>query len=359
MKILDKLIFFGEISPNTIHGVSISNSINLNLLQDHYEIDIIEEKNDLKDHNLFTINKAISFLKSYFTFINKSFKKNYNLFYGVLYFSTFGIIKNILLIYALKLVQKDVKIILHIHRGDYSLFISKKINKGLFDLVDKQTDRYILLSPSQIDEFTHLGKHKLFVLSNTIESEIDIIPHSFDSHLKLIYLGNYIREKGIIELVESIKLFTDSNAFPITLNMYGKFTDSNLELDIITFINKYKLPIFINDVLLGEEKLKILMNSDLLILPSYNEGLPLVLLESLHVGTPVIISNVGFVEDVVGSDYPFFCTPKDSKSIADGILKYCLIEDKTEFRNKSARLYKRYSNHNHKSALLKIFEIES
>ena len=359
MKTFDKLIFFGEISPNTIHGVSISNSINLNLLQTSYDIDIIEEKNDIKQHNIFTTQKINNFLRSYFIYLKKLFHTKYKYFYGVLYFSSFGIIKNILLIYALKLTRQNIKIILHIHRGDYKQFISKKINKYLFNLVDKYTYRYILLSSKQINEFAHLGNHRLFVLSNTIENELEVISYSSDKHMKLIYLGNYIREKGILELIESIKLYTDNNSNPIILNMYGKFTDSNLELEVINFINKNKLPIIINDILLGEEKLKTLMNSDLLILPSYNEGLPLVLLESLHVGTPVIISNVGFIEDVVGADYPFFCIPRDAKSISDAIFKYSLIEDKLEFRNNSANLYKRYSNHNHKSDLLKIFEIES
>ena len=354
-----KIVFFGELPPNTIHGTSISNRINLNILNTNYDIDIIEENNDIIHHSKFSIQKILNFLKLYFVYVTKLIRSRYNIFYGVIYLSTFGIIKNILLLIAFKLTQKNSIIILHIHRGDFIQFLSTKLNKFLFNLVDKYTDRYILLSPKQVKEFSHLGDDKLFVLSNTIEKEVEVLSFSIKESLNLIYLGNFIREKGILELIESIKIHNDNNRIPLKLNMYGKFTDDELEFEVLDFINRNDLPVFINDIVLGQHKLQLLMQSDLLILPSYNEGLPLVLLESLHVGTPVIITNVGFVDDVVGAEYPLFCIPKSAKSIADAIFKYCLIENKLDFRNQASNLYKRYSNHNHKSELLKIFEIES
>jgi glycosyltransferase involved in cell wall biosynthesis len=57
--------------------------------------------------------------------------------------------------------------------------------------------------------------------------------------------------------------------------------------------------------------------ADIFILPSYHEGLPLVLLEAMSVGLPVIASDVGGVPDVVDHEVNgFLVPPKDVNSLA-------------------------------------------
>ena len=48
MKNLNKILFFGELAPNIIHGISLANRLNVDLLSDKFNINIVEEKNDLK-----------------------------------------------------------------------------------------------------------------------------------------------------------------------------------------------------------------------------------------------------------------------------------------------------------------------
>ena len=97
-------------------------------------------------------------------------------------------------------------------------------------------------------------------------------------------------------------------------------------------------------------------NAKYTILPSFNEGLPLTLLESMSVGTPIIITKVGYISEVLGNDYPLYCNVSDIDSIYDSFLKFDDIEDKLTFKNNLIMTYKnRFSVEIHEKELLRIF----
>ena len=57
---------------------------------------------------------------------------------------------------------------------------------------------------------------------------------------------------------------------------------------------------------LGEsDKFSVLANARILIFTSRNEGQPLVLLEAMSVGLPVIAYDVGLIAELLGEDFPF------------------------------------------------------
>lgn len=357
-----KILFFGELPPFTIHGVSISNEINLKMLEEEYDVTVVCEIYSLKNHNSGYLTKFFLFIKSYLIFIKKNFQNKYNFFYGVIYLSTLGILKNISVILLFKLFNIKSKIILHFHRSDYNIFIKKKVNKILFDFLNIFIDKYILLSKSQINDFDNKIKNKVAVLNNTINVEFDFpiksLNYKSNKNFKLIYVGNYIKEKGIIELINAVISLNNKFAFKIELEMYGVFASNNLKYIVDSLTNNVDF-ININGPIYDYEKFLKIHESDLLVLPSYNEGLPLVLLESMSVGTPVIISNVGYINDVLGENYPLYCQPKSVSSIIDIINTYIEFQQKINFSELISENYKQYSRENHRIKLLKIFSFEN
>jgi glycosyltransferase involved in cell wall biosynthesis len=65
-----------------------------------------------------------------------------------------------------------------------------------------------------------------------------------------------------------------------------------------------------------------MVNADALILPAYDEGLPLVILEALASRTPVICTPVGSIPEVLQDGHTaLFVTPGDVDSIAGAIVR--------------------------------------
>ncbi|KQV81890.1 glycosyl transferase family 1 [Rhizobium sp. Root1220] len=64
----------------------------------------------------------------------------------------------------------------------------------------------------------------------------------------------------------------------------------------------------------------ILALSDLFVLPSVFEGLPLAVLEAMSLGCPVVATRIGGTVEALGEDHPFFAEPKNPASLAATIM---------------------------------------
>lgn len=59
--------------------------------------------------------------------------------------------------------------------------------------------------------------------------------------------------------------------------------------------------------------------SDLLVLPSGFEGLPLVVLEAMSIGLPVVATQVTGTAEALGADHPWLVPPRRSRALADAL----------------------------------------
>jgi teichuronic acid biosynthesis glycosyltransferase TuaC len=64
---------------------------------------------------------------------------------------------------------------------------------------------------------------------------------------------------------------------------------------------------------------------DLLSLPSWNEGMPNVILEALACGRPVVASNVGGIPEVVKGDLGALVPPRDPQALGDALVRTLAI----------------------------------
>lgn len=151
-----------------------------------------------------------------------------------------------------------------------------------------------------------LAKQVLKIASNanvtTIYNGVDFARFSVaekpnGNTLKLLFIGNLIKTKGVCELlVAAKKLLNDQTDFE--LSIIGKGPEA---ANLATYITENKLTASVK--LIGgvphEQLNQWFAQSHALILPSYREGVPNVIMESLATGTPVIATKVGGIPEVI------------------------------------------------------------
>lgn len=342
-----KFLFFGELPPAVVHGVSLSNKINTDILAEMGDLQIVEEKWSLKDHERFALRKVKATVQSAVALRRASKKGSPALFYSVLYVSALGGFKNLLSILAVKMGNRETPLVLHVHRSDLKEVISgNAIYRGLIRIFNRFGVTFIVLSETQKEEVAHY-LDRVEVLYNAIdEEEIFPIPNQKKKKpFRFLFLSNYIKEKGILDLIAAFPQRAD---FPdLHLNCYGGFTDKETEQQIKK-LTIGRDEITIHDAVYGEKKNEVINEADAVVLPSYNEGFPLVVLESLRLNKPVIVSKVGYISEIFGDDYPLYCIPGDIESLNSKLRDAVELESNVQFQNSLEEIYRRYSLSNHR-----------
>lgn len=344
---MNKILFFGELSPNIIHGISLANRLNTDLLSESFDVKFVEEKNDFKEYgkrNSLKIKKIFSYAKEIFS-LNK--KNRYDYFYTVFSLSTFGSLKTLFAILAYVLSGSG-QVILHIHRGDFEVFYNKFFfNKFISKIVFKMTDKLIVLSENQKKEFSkYFQKENIYIVENSLSEEYTFDKNPINRN-NFLFISNYIKEKGIFELLEVFKKYDDKY-----LECFGGFV--NNEDKIKSYESK---TIKINSFINGKEKYRKINESDALILPSWNEGQPTIILEAMMMGTIVLTTKVGLISELLGDEYPFYFMPNDENSLRKCIARFEVFENKDEFSRKLKNIYfDKYSKNEHAKKILEVFK---
>lgn len=185
-----------------------------------------------------------------------------------------------------------------------------------------------------IKEFA-IDKRKLIVIKNWIDTKPFIknrIKSGNSPVVKILFLGHITKNKGIYDIAKAVKLIGRND---FIINMVG---DGNEIDNFSEYIKKEELESKIK--LLGwkfdKEKHELLKESNILILPSYREGLPNAILEAMASNLAVIASNVGSIPDVIENDYNGKLVNVNSPlEIKNAILYY--LENKSNITSHAAK----------------------
>ncbi len=214
--------------------------------------------------------------------------------------------------------------------------ISSKPLKPLEILNYAVADRIIIYSPRLIKEWK-LHKHiKKIVIAH--EHFIDfnrlIIHNSLSERDNVVgYIGRISVEKGVESFVEAIPQILstrDDTTFliaggegPLVKQVTQYLDDNHLNIKVrfLGWIPYVDLPAILNEL-------------KLVVLPSYTEGLPNVMLEAMACGTPVLATPVGAIPDVITDGETGFLMDNNSpEAVAKhviGALNYPNLKEITE-----------------------------
>jgi glycosyltransferase involved in cell wall biosynthesis len=130
-----------------------------------------------------------------------------------------------------------------------------------------------------------------------------------------------VYKNGIDTLIDSANIAVKKNPRIVFLAV-GKGPDSNsvkLKIEQLGIEKNFRLAGFVKD-----EDLPSYYNvADVFVLPSKSgEGLPLVALEAMACGLPVIATNVGGIKEIMVKDYGKLVPPNEPELLAEAILDF-------------------------------------
>ena len=97
------------------------------------------------------------------------------------------------------------------------------------------------------------------------------------------------------------------------------------------------------DSLPHSSMLSLIQSADLVVLPSIRESFGISAVESMYLGTPVVVSNVDGLAEVVADSVGVKVKPNDSEELSEAILTLLQNEEK---RINLAKLAKKYACEN-------------
>jgi glycosyltransferase involved in cell wall biosynthesis len=134
---------------------------------------------------------------------------------------------------------------------------------------------------------------------------------------KFIFVGRHERRKGVEELGEAIKTLMPQYEFEF--HFIGPIPETvQITSPRIKYWGLVKEPQKIRDVLSG---------CDVLVCPSYSEGMPTVILEAMATGLSVIATDVGAVTEVVSPESGWIIPPGNARQLQDAIVEAIHIPD--------------------------------
>ena len=213
-------------------------------------------------------------------------------------------------------------IVLHVHGGNYMKNRQRPwLIQKLVDEVFSWAKYIIVLS----DEEKHILEQDFNVdnvhsLPNCIDlTEARDYKRKFEAEnpLSILYLGRIEKNKGIDYILEAAKKLK-ADKVPFTLHLAGK---EETEGEYIPrFQAELGVSFVYHGVVFGKGKNDLLKQCDVFLLPSFYEGLPMSLIETMSFGMVPVVTNVGSISSIVNDKQNgLFVKVKDTDSIVSVI----------------------------------------
>lgn len=211
--------------------------------------------------------------------------------------------KAIMTLIAKLLFRKPV--ILHSNSPEFHLFyknLPQPIQQWLL-WAFSQCDRFIAVSESWKNFYVRdfgLQSKQVIVLVNPIKLPVQVPLRKNSERVRFIGLGRIGQRKGSFDAIEAFAMLPEPKKSQASLILAG---DGEVEkarklVENLNLADCVTIPGWIN----LEQRDTLLAKADVFVLPTYNEGLPLALLEAMGWGLPAITTPVGGIPDIVIQD---------------------------------------------------------
>lgn len=140
--------------------------------------------------------------------------------------------------------------------------------------------------------------------------------------LHILFPARILRDKGVMEFIGAARMIREESAGKAVFLLAGDCDKGNLavlkEADLLPLLD----PGYVEWIGFRKDMYAVYRESDIVVLPSYREGLPKSLIEACAVGRPVITTDVPGCRECVREGWNGFLVPaKDFRMLAKAILE--------------------------------------
>ena len=174
-------------------------------------------------------------------------------------------------------------------------YIKKKISNLdiIFSLHDEQR--------KEIIDMFNIDENKVFSLGSGYDESIFFSKDIGNDVINITFAGKISKIKGVESLIKSLDRIDYQKEF-ININIIGDGSNKKEYESILKLSKKSKLNINFLGKISQVDLANIFRNTHIFVLPSFYEGLPLVLIEALASGCNVITTDIPGVSEWIGEE---------------------------------------------------------
>ena len=343
-KLKGNILIIGP-SPPPYFGVSLATQITVEGFRDRgkriLHLDTSDKRDVMNIGKFDVINVYLAFLHI-FKLLEVLRKSKVDLVYLPLSQGIWGFLRDAGFIFVSKLFKR--RIVIHLRGGRFKTFYveSNVILRLLIKITLKFVRSGIVQGECLIDHLEpFLPPERIEVLPNGLD------PSPFERHiaskkitknegtLTILFLSNLHKTKGFMDLLLAAPLILKRHKY-VKFKFAGEWKSEIWKRQAYGLVDKLKLQ---NDIeflgpVLGEQKYKILADSDIFVFPTFYpvEGHPWVILEAMASGLPIITTDQGCIkETVLDGETGFIINKQNPDEIAD---KVNILIERPELRYK-------------------------
>ncbi|WP_203296457.1 glycosyltransferase family 4 protein [Luteirhabdus pelagi] len=217
----------------------------------------------------------------------------------------------------------------HFHNKGVKTKQHRWFDNLLYRIIFKNA-KVILLSPSLYEDVQKYVKEEdVYYCENGIPElpETNASKEKNNETVEILFLSNLIETKGVYDLLEACAHLKDRD-IPFDCIFVGKEGDIS-EMEFNKTVHEKGIENFVTYVgpKYGEEKYEAFRSADIFVLYSYLDCFPLVVLEAMQFGLPVVASPEGGIPDMVTEGKTGYLVPHHApEKLADSL--QTLIENK-------------------------------
>lgn len=222
--------------------------------------------------------------------------------------------------------------------------ILQKIIKWLMNIAFKSnTTHFILQNPDdlkQIKDRNYVPDKNLILIKGSGVSlkEFSYTPPIKKDKVYILFPARILYDKGIRELLSAAYLFREKLENKATFILAGDCDDENITSVKEKDLKKKLIPGYIEWIGFRKDIIEEYKKSDIVVLPSYREGMPKSLIEAAAIGRPIITTDATGCKECVMPNYNgIIVKVKSVDDLAEAIYSLVLDGDRRIQYGKNSR----------------------